>query len=83
MEQAKQRTAASAPSAAASRREEAPKAKGRTWGKRSDPDFEHIAAYIRKETMHAVRVALVKQQPRGEISGLVQDLLDRWLKSRH
>ena len=86
MEQAKRRTATTAPSPAAVRREDVPQEvtpkAGRPKGKRSDPGFEQVTAYIRKETLHAVRVELVKQQPRGEFSHLVQELLDRWLKSR-
>jgi hypothetical protein len=54
--------------------------RGRPPGKRSHPDFEQITAYIRKDTHHAVKIALLKNG-RKEFSELVEDLLDQWLKS--
>jgi hypothetical protein len=52
--------------------------RGRPPGKRSHPDFEQITAYIRKETHHAVKIALLKDD-RKEFSELVEALLRQWL----
>ena len=54
--------------------------RGRPPGKRSDPDFEQITAYIRKDTHCAVKIALLKNG-RKEFSELVEKLLRCWLKS--
>ncbi len=40
--------------------------RGRPPGKRSDPDFEQITAYIRKDTHHAVKIALLTNGCRDE-----------------
>jgi hypothetical protein len=50
-------------------------------GKRSDPDFEQVTAYIRKETHKAVKIELLKNG-RQEFSELVEELLQQWLKAR-
>ena len=34
--------------------------KAKTKGKRSDPDYEHVSAYIRKETYRNVKIALLQ-----------------------
>ena len=57
------------------------KGPGRSPGKRSDPDFEQVTAYIRKETHHAVKIELLKNG-RQEFSKLVEGLLQQWLKAR-
>jgi hypothetical protein len=54
---------------------------GRPPGKRSDPDFEQVTAYIRKETHQAVKIELLKNG-RQEFSALVEGLLQQWLKER-
>jgi hypothetical protein len=54
--------------------------RGRRPGKRSHPDFEQITAYIREDTHHAVKIALLKNG-RKEFSELVEDLLCQWLQS--
>ena len=54
---------------------------GRPPGKRSDPDFEQVTAYILKETHQAVKIELLKNG-RQEFSALVEELLQRWLKVR-
>ncbi len=50
---------------------------GSLGGKRSDPNYTQLIAYVKKETHSALKVALA---PDGEISELVQQLLDDWLK---
>jgi len=57
-----------------------------TWGrrppgKRSHPEFEQITAYIRKDTHHAVKIALL-QNGKKEFSQLVEELLCQWLRSQ-
>ena len=54
---------------------------GRTPGKRSDPDFEQVTAYIRKETRQTVKIELLKNG-RQEFSQLIEELLQQWLKAR-
>ena len=56
--------------------------RGRPRGKRSDPNFEQITAYIRKQTHQGVKIALLQEGSGQEFSELVEDLLARWLKAR-
>jgi hypothetical protein len=61
---------------------EAPaKRRGRPTGKRSDPDFEQTTAYIRKDTHHNVKIALLMEGEGREYSELVEELLSKWLKT--
>ncbi len=63
--------------------EPAPKQKlGRPKGKRSDPDYEQVTAYVKKETYTATKIALLSEGNKQEFSQLVQELLEQWLKSR-
>lgn len=62
-----------------------PSRRGRPKAKRSDPDYEQVTAYIRKNTHTAVKIELLKNSQNGEkreFSELVQDLLEQWLNSR-
>jgi hypothetical protein len=59
-----------------------PKKMGRPKGKRSDPDFEQVTAYIKSATYTNVRIELLKEGQRREFSELVQHLLDDWIQSR-
>jgi len=56
--------------------------RGRPKGKRSDPDYEQVTAYIRKDTHASIKIALLQEGQKREFSHLVQELLDEWLKSR-
>ena len=56
--------------------------RGRPTGKRSDGEHIQVTAYIRRETHHAVKVALLQGGKGKEFSELVQELLAKWLKSR-
>ncbi len=51
-------------------------------GKRSNPDFEQVTAYIRKRTHADVKIALLREGQRQEFSALVENLLAEWLASR-
>jgi hypothetical protein len=53
------------------------RASSRPPGKRSDPDYTQITAYIRKETHEGVMRAIYKRQ---ELSELIEELLAGWLK---
>jgi hypothetical protein len=55
---------------------------GRPAGKRSDPEYEQVTAYIRRETHKGVKIALLQEGQRREFSELVEDLLSSWLKAR-
>lgn len=48
-------------------------------GKRSDPDYTQITAYIRKGTHEDVMRAIYKRQ---ELSELIEELLAGWLKKQ-
>jgi len=59
-----------------------PRKRGRpASGKRSDPAYAQVGAYIRRATYHDVQVALLHETPRREFSELVQTLLEEWLGS--
>ena len=57
-----------------------PKRLGRPPGKRSDPAYQPVTAWIRKTTYQAVRERLLREG-RGEFSVLVEDLLQGWLRT--
>lgn len=59
-----------------------PRRRGRPSGKRSDPDYVGFTTYIRKDTHHEVKLALLQEKRGRELSELVEDLLSNWLKSR-
>lgn len=56
--------------------------RGRPKGKRSDPDYEQVTAYIRKDTHRDVKIALLSEGNGREFSELIQELLEQWLLSR-
>ncbi len=58
----------------------AKKRQGRPPGKRTHPDFEQVTAYIRKDTHHGVKLALLQEGKGRQFSELVEDLLAGWLK---
>src|SRR4051812_44636857 len=61
---------------------ETPRPVGRPRGKRSDGDHVQVTAYIRRETHFDVKTALLREQKGRDFSGLVEELLAKWLKSR-
>lgn len=61
---------------------DAPRRRGRPSGKRSDPTYEQVTAYIRRQTYRDVRIALLAQGNGQEFSELVEELLARWLHKR-
>ena len=53
--------------------------RGRPSGKRTDPDFAQVTAYIRKATHHGVKLRLLQEGQGREFSELVEELLAGWL----
>jgi hypothetical protein len=53
---------------------------GRPKGKRSNPDYEQVTTYIRRDTHTAIKVLLLKDKGGGDFSELVQNLLEEYLK---
>lgn len=49
-------------------------------GKRGDPDYRQVSAYVRKDTHQKVKMALLEED--REFSELVEDLLRDWLAKR-
>jgi hypothetical protein len=60
-----------------------PRRRGRPSGKRSDPDYVGFTTYIRRDTHHDVKLALLQEKQGRELSELVEDLLTHWLKSKN
>ena len=56
--------------------------KGRPPGKRSDPSFEQVTAYIPKALYRDVRIRLLQEGQGQEFSELVGELLAAWLDHR-
>ena len=55
------------------------RARGRPPGKRSNPQYRQITAYIRTDTHEQAKKALLDQKK--ELSELLEELLSQWLKS--
>jgi len=51
-------------------------------GKRSNPDYEQVSAYIRKNTYKDVKIALLQQAENQDFSDLVEELLVKWLSNQ-
>ncbi len=56
--------------------------RGRPTGKRTDPEYNQVTAYIRKTTHHAVKLRLLQEGQGREFSQLVEDLLSVWLQGQ-
>jgi hypothetical protein len=61
-----------------------PKKRGRPSGRRSDPNYTQISAYIPLELLHEVQDLLLQERRRKrlrsgvDVSGLVETLLKEW-----
>jgi hypothetical protein len=55
---------------------------GRPRGKRSDPGFVQVTAYIPDDLHHNIKLALLQERKGREFSELVGELLTAWLESR-
>jgi hypothetical protein len=64
------------------------KKRGRPSGRRSDPDYTQISAYIPLELLHEVQDLLLQERRRKrlrsgvDVSGLVEKLLTDWAKQQ-
>jgi hypothetical protein len=56
-----------------------PPKKGRPPGKRSDPAFEQVTAYVRRDTYRAIKIKLLQEGDDREFSELVESLLVEYL----
>ncbi len=56
--------------------------KSKSRGKRSDPDYEQVSAYVRKETYRKVKIALLEAEEKRDFSDLVEALLFDWLSKQ-
>lgn len=54
----------------------------KTKGKRSNPDYEQVSAYIRKDTYKNVKISLLQQGENKDFSDLVEELLAEWLSNQ-
>ena len=62
---------------------EPPRSVGRPkTGKRSNPDYQQVSAWVRKDTYEQVTTRLFVKEKRREFSDLVQALLVDWLRTR-
>ncbi|MDJ0569755.1 MAG: hypothetical protein QNJ53_11985 [Pleurocapsa sp. MO_192.B19] len=61
--------------------EEAKPKKRKSSGKRTDPDFKQVGAYIRKETYLQIQ-RLLLEQPDKDFSDLVEELLTDYLNNQ-
>lgn len=59
-----------------------PLKKGRPKGKRSNPDFEQVTAYVRSKTYRQTKIALLQQEELEDFSELVEKLLNEWLSTQ-
>lgn len=57
--------------------------RGRPKGKRSDPAFEQVTAYVRKETYRSTKMALLQADDNRDFSQLVEDLLFAYLRTQN
>ena len=55
---------------------------GRPRGKRSNPDYEQVTAYIKRETYKQTKIALLQQEKIDDFSELIEQLLNEWLNTR-
>ncbi len=56
--------------------------RGRPKGKRSDPAFEQVTAYVRKETYRQTKMALLEANDNRDFSQLVEELLFAYLRTQ-
>lgn len=54
---------------------------GRPAGKRTNPNYAQVTAYIPKSLHEDVKIALIKERKK-EFSTLVEELLEEWMQSR-
>ncbi len=61
---------------------EAGKGRGRpATGKRSNPDWKLYSHYLKRKTQHAAVARLQAEESERDLSDVLQELLENWLKS--
>jgi hypothetical protein len=55
---------------------------GRPPGKRSDPAWKQYSVLLRRETQRAAAAILREKDEGQDLSGLVENLLDNWIKGQ-
>ena len=55
---------------------------GRPPGKRSDPAWKQYSVLLRRDTQRAAATILRENDEGQDLSGLVQNLLDNWIKGQ-
>lgn len=58
-------------------------APARRRGKRTDPEYVQVTAYVRQETYRRARIKLLESTKPQEFSEVVEELLTRWLRSSY
>jgi hypothetical protein len=58
------------------------KTPGRPPGKRSDPDFKQYSVLLKRQTQRQASDILRNQENGQDLSDLVQQLLEQWLKKQ-
>jgi hypothetical protein len=53
---------------------------GRPRGKRSNPDYEQISAYLRKDTYRAAKIKLLETGDDRDVSEVLEELLAAWVQ---
>lgn len=56
------------------------KKRGRPPGKRSNPGYTQITAYVRTQTINDVKVELIRRGEKKDASELIEELLSAWLQ---
>ena len=59
-----------------------PPKRGRPPGKRSNPTFVQVTAYVPDDLHHNIKMALLSDRKKQEFSELVGDLLRDWFNAR-
>ncbi|MFN0085689.1 MAG: hypothetical protein ACKVX9_09900 [Blastocatellia bacterium] len=54
--------------------------RGRPPGKRSNPGYSQITAYVRTQTINDVKVELIRRGAKKDASELIEELLSAWLR---
>jgi len=52
-------------------------------GKRSDPDYEPITVFVRKETYRRVKIALLEDERNKQAGELIEELLSKWIDEKN
>ncbi len=51
-------------------------------GKKSNPTYRQVTAYVRRDLYRDVRIALLRDPNQPDFSDLIDELLERWHRGR-